>query len=539
MSLYQRYYRTYGLRLVQHLVNPPIHSLQEFELPRDSVYHYLPDDTGIIGMPSDHLAVRNADRLVMVEHVEELSRGAGQGNPRKTNTIPTTLIRDYHRRHRKLKLVRNLSTNTRDPRTLLVVNYALLPELYRYTQSVYSHHYQLSNIETTLWENLVELDKKIERHHIVPITLPVPLPSLKSLRRVEETLSRMFLSEFASLDHLLFLSLWRWLGEHREKSAMAKLDRATLDRTHILLRHENHWMIINLGKLDKWRDGLAEDDDGDLSPVQLQRRFLRMMMTLFEQGTSVTLKDDEEIVKEQQKQLDKPKKGKEEAPDPSPEQEKEEVKKVLKQEPDDEKELDEELDALNDKQRRHVRRQSRDIFTVTSDDPLRDGIMERANELAEEGLISAAEYRRFEKISEVYKELPDPRTGKGKLAKSVEVKPEDVKVEPVQYPDSITVPDKSMLQSTLHDFDRRYVKEVLPKDVSNAVLSVNRAGVAVTKYEVEEVNDVANHFEIHTVKVTPVQGKPSTIRFRLPVIQDDGTYMANGVRYRMRRQRGD
>ncbi len=79
----------------------------------------------------------------------------------------------------------------------------------------------------------------------------------------------------------------------------------------------------------------------------------------------------------------------------------------------------------------------------------------------------------------------------------------------------------------------------MAKDVSNAVLAVQNAGVAVTGYSVERVEDAINCYDMHTVRLTPVSGNPSTVRFRLPVIQPDGTFVGKGVHYRMRKQRGD
>lgn len=518
MYLFQRWYRIYGVRLIQHLMAPPIHPLAEFSLPRGSVYHYLPEDGGVLGMPSDHIAVQASSRLIMVDHVETLTNQSPEGRPRLGTTRAISLTRDYHRRNRKLKLARNLETNVKDDRTLLICNYALLPELYRYTQSVYSSYYEQVNIEKTLWENVARIDKITQRNHFIPITLPTPIPSLRSLRITEEGFSRRELDLFTQLDTLLLISIWKWLGERRSESHLAQVPPDTLRRTTLLLRHENRWMALNLGTLDDWRNGL--EDEGDISPQQLQKRFLRLIMRLAESSTTVsTVTEDDADQEDDQRQ------------------EKAAVSVVLDEE--DDTLLDQELDALNDQQKKQRKQTSRDIFDEVSEDPLKDGIIERANALAEEGVITAAEYRRFEKLSERYRELPDPRTGKGSLVASSEITADDVAVTPTQYPDSPTVPDKGMLQSSLDEFDSRYVKEVLPKDVSNMVLSLNKAGVAVTDYNVEEVYDVANHFEIHTVKVTPIQGKPSTIRFRLPVINKDGTYVASGVKYRFRRQKGD
>jgi hypothetical protein len=43
----------------------------------------------------------------------------------------------------------------------------------------------------------------------------------------------------------------------------------------------------------------------------------------------------------------------------------------------------------------------------------------------------------------------------------------------------------------------------------------------------------------YMVRLVPVEGSPTTLRFPIPEIQEDGTYTANGVKYSMRNQRGD
>lgn len=532
MSVYPRYYREFGVRLAEHLRNPPIHSVTSFELPRNSVFHYLPEEGGTIGIPSDHVVVRTTERLVMVEHIEKLAISANSGSPRITNKQATSLTRDYHRRHRKLKRVRNLGTNLRDERTLLVVNYGLLPELYRYTQSVYSTYYQWDNIERTLWDTVKSLSATFDRQHFIPLTVPNPLPSLRELRRVEEEIVRDMVGSFSDISRLLLLSLWRWLGEDRNKSSLSTLSSGQLNNINLMLFHENHWLVVNLGKLNEWRDGV-DDAEGDVAPKQLQRRFLRVLMTLFEKSSPVTKEEGTAAPTEKQKKADQEKEESEEEGNAK-------VREILKEESDDDEDvLEENVQELNQRNQRRQRATDADVFTRTPEDPYKEGVLSRANDLAEEGVISAAEYRRFEKLSEAYQSLPDPRTGKGSLIEQSRISEEDIDLKESEFPDSSTVTDKSMLKSSLQEYDRQYIRNVLPKDVSNMVLSVNRAGVAVTGYSVERTQDVANDFEMHTVKVTPVSGKPSTLKFRLPVVADDGTYVANGVKYRMRKQRGD
>ncbi|MCL1482624.1 MAG: hypothetical protein MH213_15800 [Marinobacter sp.] len=70
-------------------------------------------------------------------------------------------------------------------------------------------------------------------------------------------------------------------------------------------------------------------------------------------------------------------------------------------------------------------------------------------------------------------------------------------------------------------------------------MAVQQAGVVVTDYDVETIEDAANHYQLVTMRLTPVDGEPSTIRFRVPVVDATGVFVANNVGYRLRKQRGD
>lgn len=171
---------------------------------------------------------------------------------------------------------------------------------------------------------------------------------------------------------------------------------------------------------------------------------------------------------------------------------------------------------------------------------LEDAIVKRAGQLAKLGAFTGAEYRRMERMSSTYKSIPNPRGGEGTLADMLEIKPEELVVKnPPKAPDMPTVFDKSMLHSSVHEFDKQYIDNILPKDLTSTVLNVQRAGVAVTGYQINEVENAGNHYEEHVVKLTPLQGARSTIRFRVPKVKSNGTFLAGGVQYRMRKQRGD
>jgi hypothetical protein len=533
MVLYPRYFRQHGCRLIQHLQAPVINTVDSLDLPKESVMHYLPENSILKGIPSDHWAVKQAERLAMVYHVEALAETATEGNPKRLPVMTNLIIRDYHRQNRKLKPVIDLERNIRDPKTPLVINYALLDELYRYTQSLYSHYYKQRNILDTFWTTLNEFTTKVPgRQHFFEIELPTPIPSLASFRFAESKLTLKLLEEFSTPEHLLILDLWHWLGINQATSSVAKVLPEAWPLCNVIIKHEQHWVWLNLGVLATWRMSIEGNETG-ISPDALQKRFLRVLISLFESSTPTELAPETTTTKPvettplSELEVNKPQA-----------ETKAEIQTVLQDTPTDTL-LEEELDSLRNASLQKADAEFKDPF-IDTEETLESGILQRAEKLAEAGFLSAAEYKRYEKIAVAYKDLKDPYTGRGSLVEATIVTPEDVAIkEPTLLQDNVAIIDKSMLQSSLQHFDSRYVNNVFKKDVLGCVLNLQKAGIAITDYQVESIEDVANAYEIHTVKLTPVAGKSTTIRFKLPTIQPDGTFTANTIKYRARRQRVD
>ena len=64
-------------------------------------------------------------------------------------------------------------------------------------------------------------------------------------------------------------------------------------------------------------------------------------------------------------------------------------------------------------------------------------------------------------------------------------------------------------KSTLQQFDKKYIDEVLPKHVAKTVMKLT-SGVMVQDYDIERVRNINEDFEIHTVRITTLAGKHST-----------------------------
>lgn len=162
-----------------------------------------------------------------------------------------------------------------------------------------------------------------------------------------------------------------------------------------------------------------------------------------------------------------------------------------------------------------------------------------ADKLADKGLLSAAEVRRAKNLSERYKHIKSPFNTKQTLEEFMPIDPETLKISGEQNLVSKPlkgVMDKSMLHYSIKDFDNRYLEDVLDKHIVGAIMHVQQAGIAVTDMNLKEVHTyLGSHIEL-SVQLTPIVGSPTTVKFKLPKVNSDGHFVANSVKYGMRKQ---
>jgi hypothetical protein len=554
------------------LISPPLAMLATMDLPKQSILHYTTNSLVEVGPLSDDFIFRNITRPIMVGHITE--NGDNKGNPRRLSIAPDTLIRSYHIKHRKFRLMRNVEAAAKDINTLIVYNYGLIPKMYKYMRTFYTAYYKWWNINAAVCKEMAELSTSVNRNQFMICNLPMILPSVSDLRMGSKPITQKTAKIFNNAESLMILELWKWFGEERSESLFGKIPEENLDKINIIFQESGRWFVMNLGRMNKWR--IATKVELELNPKanikgiqakQLQLRFLRLMMALFQTRTLPV----EEVVKINPK--DNPNKDlqpvvvKQDATSPTIDPETgiiskktevtiapEEVEHndILSAEVDESITHSDELHAQLEKDLSELETISKQHFGDMDDEgvvnktpyieesiTLEGGVMRICDRLADSGLLSAGEYRKFDELSKSYRSIKAPN-GIETLDKFITIDPKTLVIESShQFKDISTVPDKTMLKSSLKDFDKRYIKHVMQKDVASMVMNVQNAGMAVTGYEVERVENVLGSYDSYTVKIKPVDGAPSILRYKLPAVEDDGTFVSNGIKYTMRKQRGD
>jgi hypothetical protein len=376
-----------------------------------------------------------------------------------------------------------------------------------------------------------------------------------------EEMSRMTLGLFENDTQLLIADMWKWLSENRADSLMGLIPEEHLDKVNLVFTESGKFSVLNLGRMNSFREDKEKGQQGqnfgalskNFSVYLSSMTALRSVADPAKVLESIPENPEDEpvalaVVGDSGEHLVQAEVATDNttgaAPTVNPQQVvgaagqngKMTVKSVLGKTNEPVKEPHSVSIPVE------VEDDIQTPVAVNNTDPLVAGIDAQTQELLSQGVMSVAERRRFLKMAERYKEIPAPFSdGKSKtLAEFMEIPREKVwDFKPRDIPDNEHVPDKSMLKSTLIDYDPVYIKEVFHKDTARMCLNFQKAGFAVTQYDVERNTDALNDLHSYTLKFNPTSGIATPIKFQLPVIQESGKYMVGGVKYYMRKLRTD
>ena len=529
MEVYSAFYRKYGVRTQEKMVSPTVSTILTLALPKNSIVHHLSVDDISIGPEPEGIAFMQYSARKLVEHVQVLSNPIGKPKPNRVN-IPGRLVKDYHRRFRTMRPLHNFNKSLRDENALIIVNYAHLNQLFMYIRSIYSQYYKWINIYKTVTDNVNNRCKDNERQHFIFLELPQILPNPASLNQASGPVTKLATGKvemFSKPQALLILEMWKFLGDKGQDSIFDSIDPENFSKINLVWTDSGNWITINLGVLLGVDEKAAKDDSDKEVSTQLQRRFLRMLMALLEQRSQSNPTEDTECIV-----VKCPDEAKDDAPVELPKEE------------DKHRDLLDEVAIAEDLKQFDKISESApveaSVILDKYDVEISDKITVKCDELADTGKLSAAEYRRYMAMIDKSKAIPNP-FGKGTFEEFRKVESKDLMVnEDLTKMLPITgVIDESQLVSSLKAMDSQYIQNVMIKDISNAAMAIQDAGVIVTSYDVKDVEDYANNYQIVTMKLNPVDGDGSTVRFRLPKVDQQGEFIANGVKYRLRKQRSD
>lgn len=595
---FERFYLDHGIRTTSQLISLRNSNKNEgFEIPLNTTIHFTTRDTGGLGIdPSDNL-IANAGNRIAADWIG-FYEGDTLGGPVKLQRLLTTEIKRFISKNKSFRYAKLESGLLAMPMIPYVISYSSIDSSYRYRSSLGMGLFRRYNYFNTVFVNVAKELSNSKRFQFISVDIPSKLLSVTKLNEIEVEwvknkdkplpLGERFQKFLDSDGRFLIFQLWLWCGENKDLSIFSRIPEEEYNRVSLLFWSDKTYNVLSLAKLNSWIKRKGETT-GTFDSGKAKKIVLRMFMSLQQTqtfGEDVDLVDEEVLAElEGGENKSDSKDSKEKSPtrknldDPRLDENLHanidtrglldkgltlDIKKIAKvtgseveslstaidnpdQLPDlatDEIDKDlaqlEVLDAQSElaeleEERLYVAYKPRTNTHTENIDAI-------ADDLAVRGLLSAAELRRAKTLGRRFEVIDSPYDPNQKLNEFSVIDPEELKIgekNKLIEGELNGVFDESMLNYALKEFDTRYINSVLERDIVNAVLHAQQAGIAVTDMSLERTDTYLGSYNTLSVQLTPVYGQPTTVKIPYPVISEDGIMRVSGVKYRTKKQRVD
>ena len=529
MILYNSFYRQYGIRKEADLKGGgEFHPILSLELPKESVLHYFPNGQDDIGPTFGEPIIENHTGYFSIEHYYELKYELG--NPKDDPThLPSVHSKDYKKKFRKIKESRNMERSLRDPKALGILNYAPLVSTKRYVETRYSQYHMWYNAVNSGLDYMLDNVVKYDRHHFLEIEMPKVLPTVRMMVRYNSTThesSEKLLRVFSNTANLLLTEIFKFIGPRRKESKFSKLSNIHLERLNLIFRDGDRWITLNLGKYLEMMNVAFTDDgfiDEDGKRTE-QKFFFKLLLNMVNSRGGVAL--DDEVLDD--------------------DKDEEELKEIEdKYETEDLDVIDNEIKEYEELVVKRITDEIADVEESANEilaevDPI-EAIDDKLLEMVTEGSTSKATYDRLLRLKGEF--LNSRSLSKVPLKEYIEVPDTLADITPEQRKINANIDavvDDSLMENVNKTIEKRYVTEVLSRNITSTMVNgLFASGHVVSDISRERVIDAYNDYEVYKLKVNELNGGSTTLNIEVPKVQDNGTFQANGVTYRMKKQRGD
>lgn len=552
---YQPFYLKQGIYRLSHLTKPILHNYNELVLPYNSVLHWVDTENEFDVGPSqtEPLIQRSADYTI-VSTIAEYPIGNINSYITKKGML-STLIPEYLNNNRSFRKMIHEPNSYSDNKTLLLFTYGLLDNNHVYRRTQTTNYEIWANYLYTVFDTAFKIAKLSDRQQFLELSIPKRYPTYANLKKGEQGISKENIQYLNNKDHWLIVAMWNLIAGNGNDFIFKSFTPTSPEfkKINIIWKIDDKYCIMNIGEFLSFA---YKEKDSKLTPARLQRALINFFIRL-----TTSKEVDEELKETVDEQIDKfvNDNNDEEDQDNTTIRNNIVVPKAIKTNTnylvenvddiklDDEIEEDENtpdegivknLELMGDDDTEVISSYKPYKQTKVTDETV---IQQEGQKLVKAGVMSVKEFERYNRLSHISYDLPNPNNPEQTISESLVVKPEDFKIKPVNpLPvQSNDIIDKSMLSSSMNAYTEEYVEKLMDKDILAMVMNIQKGGLVIKDYKVERVETINDKYNIHKVQIETLRGHTSTLVFKLPVVESDGTFVASGSRIRMRKQRID
>ena len=528
MLFIRQFNQRFAIRRTDEFAKPRIIPLEKLEIPRGSIFHTIDMDQVVIAPPASTPYLQ-VEKPAQIRHHFKLAEDGIIGRP---ISVPIQgqerQILAYHRENRRFRRMGNDDSLVQtDLKVLLIENYTPMLPRYRYPDTLMSWYERLHNVQLTI-TNQIKTDADVYmRQNYLFVNVGDALPAFDRFKNTYNNRVKNKLERFNTFDSLWLLELFGWAIGDTNHSLFGGMDINQLSRVNVVFIHNAGFSVMNLGTIERMR----KDNGGRLTNDQVSRCFYRMLIQVMT-AKPLDAHDIEYVDSEGNVEIHP---GNPDSTD---------VEVVVD---DDIEELsEEEVAAVNDFDAEEdvvveVPKEDVKPTTIVVEKTIDHGdvIKQGLESLAEASAISAKAYRFLSEAPDRLKASPNPYNPDETYEQGMTIDPKDLEVKPKKSLVKTWATTDDWTHNSIDDIEDRYNADLLRKDVLAAVASSQRLGLVVHDHRIEKEISVTGNIEHHTLRVQPYDGEPVTVRFSIPILTPDGTWVANGTEYTMRRQRVD
>lgn len=575
-----------AVRSPVYLFNPPVVPQDLVSLPRYSVVHHLDTRDSNHFVSRDSYYFRNVpeNKKIPIFHVADLLYKDDVTTLENKQFLGE--IRKWTQANLQTFKSRDLLNQPNDDtNTISVFNYNILKDMYKYKGSLLTKYYAYQNLYKTYYhyvKTAINLDK--DSQHFISLDLPTSIPTFNVVNMMLKFSAVKFSRIVSDSNLMKVVDLYRWLlDDYRSSSTLSDITDEEANRIMIEIRYKGYHTFVSLGLIRSMSTESSLDSKIKYKPEILSKIFIVFLSRLQDKVNGVLEGIPDPELPEEETPVDTEDTSEEEAPTGNTPQlvplsevkgfmglkkelKLDDIEKISSSIPTES--LDDIVNAAIDKfqvDNQEVEKAYQAKIEQTSEDPetnpepvftvdyspekveqilapttAEQKVQNYINTALSNKTLTSAEIRSLKKLNEERKQLKSPYDTTVTLdAFNQTPVSKELSKENIQLTINNSLVDDSFKSDIIGNFDKLYIKTTLKKDITACVAQIEKSGVVIKDYVVEPKKTATDRYEIHKLTLKPLDGKESTVFFRIPIIDSEGEMMGSSIRYKMRKMRTD
>lgn len=540
MLTHEQLYKKLGLHKLDHFIKPRLLLDTEFMFPVRSELNWFRIsavvDTPTMSLGYLHNIKENEKPNVISRYVYHDPIGSFKTN--ENNLL--SIIREQEKANPNMIFIKPKHKLLKVPKEKLIINnYGAMSGVHIYRPTPTTVYDRWKNALNAMIYNINNTNEENKRHNYIMLELPSNIPSKEDFNKTYKQNIRQILEVFSTSKHLTLLELWKFLTpQHAKESLFFNLKRSELYNITIMFVYNNKVTLLNLNTLVS----AVKEYEGKTSIQEQPADVIRKMFLVYLMKIKLEVSQTQAEIDSQGSALDL--NGVTSIDDSNVKEEHADT--ILEEEFDD---AMNDIDYDNMTEEMLTNNKANEVVNQIDEDPAEIAyritnnkvrLKNQISKLKENNVLSKKDADVFNDILDKQEKLLDPyKESKSTLKELLEYKNEDFVIPEKnrKIPDINVIEDKAQLEDTIKAMDRYYIQNIYKKDILNSIYGIQNAGVIVKEHKVETEEDVLGGIEVHTIELKPLSGKPSKIMFRLPLMNEDGSFRLSGHLYKLRKQR--